>query len=76
MTELAATTRVTHESYIRRVIWPVLGDVKARKIGPDTLDTLDTLKRCSRLCGRLPKTEHHTEGPHSCDDRCGALRPT
>jgi hypothetical protein len=61
VTELAATTRVTHESYIRRVIRPVLGDVKARKIGPDTLDSLNAaLKRCSRLCGRLPKTEHHT----------------
>ena len=75
VTELAATTRVTHESYIRRVIRPVLGDVKARKIGPDTLDSLNAaLKRCSRLCGRLPRTEHHAEGPHTCDDRCGPLR--
>jgi hypothetical protein len=31
VTELAASTRVTHESYIRRVIRPVLGDVKAAK---------------------------------------------
>jgi integrase len=75
VTELAATTWVTHESYIRRVIRPVLGDVKARKIGPDTIDSLNSaLKRCSRLCGRLPKTEHHTVGPHACDDRCGPLR--
>jgi integrase len=75
VTELAATTRVTHESYILRVIRPVLGDVKARKIGPDTLDSLNAaLKRCSRLCGRLPRMEHHAEGPHSCDERCGPLR--
>jgi hypothetical protein len=75
VTELAATTRVTHESYIRRVIRPVLGDVKARKIGPDTLDSLNSaLKRCSRLCGRLGKTEHYDDRPHACDSRCGPLR--
>jgi hypothetical protein len=63
VTELAVSTRPTHESYIRRIIRPVLGDVKARKIGPDTLDALNShLKRCSRLCSRLGKTEHHTAG--------------
>ena len=64
VTELAATTRVTHESYIRRIIRPVLGDVKARKIGPDSLDALNVhLKRCSRICGRLGRTEHYADGP-------------
>jgi integrase len=75
VTELAATTRVTHESYIRRIIRPVLGDTKARKIGPDSLDALNVaLKRCSRLCGRLGKTEHYDDGPHDCDSRCGPLK--
>jgi integrase len=34
VTELAATTRVTHESYIRRIIRPVLGEVKAARSAP------------------------------------------
>jgi hypothetical protein len=75
VTDLAATTRVTHESYIRRIIRPVLGDVKVRKIGPDSLDALNVhLKRCSRICGRLGRTEHYADGPHDCDDRCGPLK--
>src|SRR6516162_4986185 len=32
------------------------------------------MKKCSRLCGRPPKTEHHMAGPHACDQRCGPLR--
>ena len=49
--------------------------MKVRKLGADSLDSLYTaLKKCSRLCGRLPKTEHHTAGRHACDQRCGPLR--
>lgn len=75
VTELAAKTRVVHKSIIRRIIRPVLGDTKARKIGPETLDALNAhLKRCSRICSRLPRIEHHTDGPHECDQRCGPLK--
>src|SRR5262245_57133607 len=75
VTDLAVSTRLTHESYIGRIIRPVLGEVRLRKIGPDSLDALyGHLKRCSRLCGRLPKVEHWTEGAHECDGRCGPLR--
>ena len=73
--DLEVSTREAHEGYIRRTIGPVLGDVKVRKLGADSLDALYTaLKKCSRLCGRLPKAEHHTEGAHACDQRCGPLR--
>ena len=73
--DLELSTREAHEGYIRRTIGPVLGDVKVRKLGVDSLDALYTaLKKCSRLCGRFPKVEHHTEGQHACDQRCGPLR--
>jgi integrase len=73
--DLGVSTRLTHESYIRRIIRPVLGDVRLRNLGPDSLDALYAhLKRCSRLCGRLPKTEHYTGSQHACDERCGPLR--
>lgn len=75
VTDLSVSTRATNETYIRRVIGPVLGNVKLRKIGPDSLDALYAhLRRCSRLCGRLPRVEHHVDGPHVCDVRCGPLR--
>jgi integrase len=73
--DLAVSTRITNETYIRRVIGPVLGNVRLRNLGPDMLDALySELKRCSRLCGRLAKAEHHSSGEHACDERCGPLR--
>jgi integrase len=73
--DLEVSTREAHEGYIRRTIKPVLGEVRVRKLRADALDVLYAhLKKCSRLCGRLPKTEHYTDGEHACDQRCGPLR--
>jgi integrase len=73
--DLEVSTREAHQGYIRRTIGPVLGEVKIRQLGADSLDALYTaLKKCSRLCGRLPRTEHYADGEHACDQRCGPLR--
>src|SRR5436309_15372831 len=70
--DLEVSTREAHEGYIRRTIRPVLGEVKIRKLGADSLYT--ALKKCSRLCRRLSRIEHHADGEHACDARCGPLR--
>ncbi len=73
--DLEVSTREAHEGYIRRTVGPLLGELKIRKLGADSLDALYiALKKCSRLCRRLPRTEHYTDVEHLCDQRCGPLR--
>jgi hypothetical protein len=38
--DLEVPTREAHEGYIRRTIGPVLGEVKIRKLGADSLNAL------------------------------------
>jgi hypothetical protein len=40
--DLEVSTREAHQGYIRRTIGPVLGEVKIRKLGADSLDALYT----------------------------------
>jgi hypothetical protein len=81
VTDLELSTKEAHQGYIRRTIGPVLGDVKIRKLGADSLDSLYTaLKKCSRLCGRLPKTASTTPQARtpatSAAGRSGTTAPT
>jgi integrase len=66
VTDLGVSTRATNETYIRRVLLPVLGHVKLRKIGPDSLDALYAhLRRCSRCadgCRRSSTTPTRRTG--------------
>ena len=76
---LGVSTRLTHESYIRRIIRPVLGDVRLRNLGPDSLDALYAhLKRCSRLCAgcrRLSITPLAGTSATNAAARCAIIAP-
>jgi integrase len=82
--ELELITTVNYESYIERVIRPVLGGLQLREI-QDRVEVLDELyaqlRRCRRLCGGRPGLiDHRPAGQrrrrpdgqpdHNCDQRC------
>jgi integrase len=81
--ELELNTRASYEGYVERVIRPVLGRMRLREleVRVDILDVLYAeLRRCRRLCGGRPMTDHRPVGrgrrkadgepDHECDDRC------
>src|SRR5215475_10231266 len=82
--ELELITTVNYESYIERVIRPVLGGLQLREI-QDRAEVLDglyaALRRCRRLCGgKRGLVDHRPVGQgrhrpggepdHECDQRC------
>ena len=82
--ELELITAVNYESYIERIIRPVLGGLQLREI-QDRVEVLDELyaqlRRCRRLCGgRRGLVDHRPVGQgrrrpdgepdHQCDERC------
>jgi integrase len=82
--ELELITAVNYESYIERVIRPVLGGLQLREI-QDRVEVLDELyaqlRRCRRLCGGQRGLVDHRpvgqgrrrpdgEPDHQCDERC------
>ncbi len=84
MAELELITAVNYESYIERVIRPVLSGMQLREI-QDRVEVLDELyaqlRRCRRLCGaRRGLVDHRPAGQrrrrpggepdHECDERC------
>ena len=81
--ELELITTVNYQSYIERVIRPVLGGLQLREI-QDQVEVLDELyaqlRRCRRLCGGRPGLVDHRpvgqgrrrpdgEPDHECDER-------
>lgn len=71
--DLAVSTRHVHKGFIERTIRPALGDMSLRHL-QQRVDVLDQfyahLKRCNILCDGRPRTDHHTNKEHDCDERC------
>jgi integrase len=65
------TTRAGYELLIRNYIRPVLGHLPIGRIDGETLDAFYAeLLRCRIRCPRRKLVDHHTEGDHTCDERC------
>ncbi|WP_252299366.1 tyrosine-type recombinase/integrase [Salinispora arenicola] len=66
------TTRSTYDGYVKNHIWPLLGDLPLSRLDGETLDSFYAeLRRCRRHCRGRATTEHRTNRPHECDERCG-----
>lgn len=73
--QIEDTTRAGYERLVRLHIGPLLGHLGVGRIDGETLDSLyRELRRCRTHCNRRPFEEHHTDGEHNCNKRCGPHR--
>ncbi|MCO1658911.1 tyrosine-type recombinase/integrase [Pseudonocardia humida] len=73
--QIEDTTRAGYERLVRLHIGPLLGRLAVGRIDGETLDSFyRELRRCRTHCGGRPVDEHHTDGEHTCDKRCGPHR--
>lgn len=64
---------IRHEqNRARKHIRPLIGDVKIAELDAEVFDSFyGELQRCRRHCKRgQNRTDHRTERPHQCDERC------
>lgn len=70
--DVDTNTRRGYEGYIRNHVRPLLGKLPLGRLDGETLDSFYTILRtCRAHCGGRKFTEHRTNRPHECDDRCG-----
>ncbi|GIG58784.1 site-specific integrase [Longispora fulva] len=73
LTEIDDKTKSGYEGIIRNHIRPLLGHVQVARLDGEVVDSFYAeLRRCRTHCKGRAGTDHHTEGPHSCDKRCRA----
>ncbi|MGH3864697.1 MAG: tyrosine-type recombinase/integrase [Pseudonocardiaceae bacterium] len=66
------TTLNTYRLYADKHVRPFVGHVKVSALEADVVDSLYAeLRRCREHCNGRPFVEHHTQGEHDCNQRCG-----
>lgn len=65
--ELEPSTRDSYQVYMRRYIYPVLGDEPIGKVTARVLERFYAeLRRCRQRCDGSPFVEHRVDGEHEC----------
>jgi integrase/DNA-binding transcriptional regulator YhcF (GntR family) len=68
---LGTNTTHTYGGLVDKHVLPFLGKQKVGSIEPDVVDSLYAeLQRCRDHCSGRSGTDHRTQHPHDCDERC------